>query len=47
LLVLIPPGNGSSLISEDDQLYLYEAAAVMIVSGAFSAQVSDAFLLDI
>jgi hypothetical protein len=39
LLVLIPPENGSSLISEDDQLYLYEAAAVMIVSGAFGAQV--------
>lgn len=42
LLVLIPPENGSSLISEDDQLYLYEAAAVMIVSGAFGAQVLDA-----
>lgn len=38
LLVLIPPENGSSLISEDDQLYLYEAAAVMIMSGAFGAQ---------
>lgn len=38
LLILIPPDNGSSLISEDDQLYLYEAAAVMIVSGAFGAQ---------
>ncbi|XP_069692791.1 exportin-T-like isoform X3 [Periplaneta americana] len=38
LLVLIPPGNGSNVISEDDQLYLYEAAAVMIISGAFGAQ---------
>lgn len=47
LLVLIPPENGSSPISEDDQLYLYEAAAVMIVSGAFGAQVLDAFLLDL
>lgn len=45
LLVLIPPENGSSLISEDDQLYLYEAAAVMIVSGAFGAQVLDASVL--
>jgi hypothetical protein len=45
LLVLVPPENGSSLISEDDQLYLYEAAAVMIVSGAFGAQVLDTFLL--
>jgi hypothetical protein len=39
LLVLIPPENGTSIISEDDQLYLYEAAAVMIVSGDFGAQV--------
>ncbi|XP_021920575.1 exportin-T-like [Zootermopsis nevadensis] len=38
LLILNPPENGSRLISEDDQLYLYEAAAVMIVSGAFDAQ---------
>lgn len=45
LLVLVSPENGSSLISEDDQLYLYEAAAVMIVSGAFGAQVFGTFLL--
>lgn len=47
LLVLVPPENGSSLISEDDQLYLYEAAAVMIVSGAFGAQVLHTSLLDL
>ncbi|PSN51529.1 Exportin-T [Blattella germanica] len=35
LLVLVTPENGSSLISEDDQLYLYEAAAVMIEKGMF------------
>jgi hypothetical protein len=45
LLVLIPPENGSSLISEDDQLYVYEAAAVMIVSGDFVAQVLGTVLL--
>ncbi|KAJ9595161.1 hypothetical protein L9F63_013519, partial [Diploptera punctata] len=38
LLVLVPPDARQNLISQDDQLYLYEAAAVLIVAGAFSSQ---------
>lgn len=42
LLVLAPPDNGYShnLISPDDQLYLYETAAILIVSGNFKPEVS-------
>ncbi|CAN7989362.1 unnamed protein product, partial [Ixodes hexagonus] len=43
LLVLCPTENGvtmASLLSPDDQLYLFEATAVLIVSGQFSAEVS-------
>ncbi|KAK8756257.1 hypothetical protein V5799_001049 [Amblyomma americanum] len=41
LLVLCPTENGvtmASLLSPDDQLYLFEAAAMLIVSGQFSAE---------
>lgn len=42
LLELCPTENGvtmASLLSPDDQLYLFEATAVLIVSGQFSAEV--------
>ncbi|KAH7947036.1 hypothetical protein HPB52_007467 [Rhipicephalus sanguineus] len=41
LLVLCPTENGvtmSSLLSPDDQLYLFEATAMLIVSGQFNAE---------
>ncbi|GIY16605.1 exportin-T [Caerostris extrusa] len=46
LLDLALPVNGIShtLVSPDDQLYLYETAAVLIVSGSFSPETKQAFL---
>lgn len=41
LLILAPPSNGYShnLMSPDDQLYLYETAAILIISGNFKPEV--------
>lgn len=41
LLVLAPPDNGftPNAMSPDDQLYLYETAAILIVSGNFKPEV--------
>lgn len=47
LLVLCPTDNGlttSSLLSPDDQLYLFEATAMLIVSGQFTAQKKELLL---
>ncbi|KAL1435937.1 hypothetical protein MTO96_010704 [Rhipicephalus appendiculatus] len=48
LLVLCPTENGvtmSSLLSPDDQLYLFEATAMLIVSGQFNAEKKKQLLL--
>ena len=41
LLVLAPPDNGctQNAMSPDDQLYLYETAAILIISGNFKPEV--------
>ncbi|KFM56538.1 Exportin-T, partial [Stegodyphus mimosarum] len=46
LLILAPPDNGyiSSLLSPDDQLYLYETAAILIISGNFKPECKEALL---
>lgn len=47
LLVLCPTENGvtqASLLSPDDQLYLFEATAVLIVSGQFSGDKKQVLL---
>uniref|UniRef100_A0A0K8REJ9 Exportin-T n=1 Tax=Ixodes ricinus TaxID=34613 RepID=A0A0K8REJ9_IXORI len=47
LLVLCPTENGvtqASLLSPDDQLYLFEATAVLIVSGQFSGEKKQVLL---
>lgn len=42
LLVLAPPDNGyaANVMSPDDQLYLYETAAILIISGNFKPEVN-------
>ncbi|XP_022238268.1 exportin-T-like isoform X1 [Limulus polyphemus] len=47
LLVLAPPENGfnTALLTPDDQLFLYEASAVLIVSSQFETQHKKQLLL--